>query len=84
MDKFEKNPWVATVLRAHRFSEEIEFSAEEAATQCVHALTKLDLWRRERELTEMRTKGSMSKEDLIAFRDKNLAYKRLQGALPSH
>lgn len=83
MDKFDKNPWVATVLRAHRFSEEVEFSSEEAATQCVHALTKLDLWRRERELTAMRTKGSMSREDLIAFRDKNLAYKRLQGALPS-
>ncbi|MGQ0652422.1 MAG: DNA primase [Betaproteobacteria bacterium] len=83
MDKFEKNPWVASVLRAHRFSEEIEFTAEQAATQCVHALTKLDLWRREKELTAMRTKGAMSKEDLIAFRDKNLAYKRLQGALPS-
>jgi DNA primase len=83
MDNFEKRPWVATVLRAHRFSEEVEFSGEEAATQCVHALTKLDLWRREKELTAMRSKGAMSKEDLIAFRDKNLAYKRLQGALPS-
>jgi DNA primase len=83
MDRFEKQPWLPSVLRAHRFSEEVAFTPEQASAQCTHALRQLDLRRRKKELDELLRKGLNSKEDQIAFRDKNLAYKRLQGALPS-
>ncbi|MDX6585279.1 MAG: hypothetical protein QOI10_4463, partial [Solirubrobacterales bacterium] len=43
----------------------------------------LDLARRKKELDELRGGGLTSKDDQRAFQEKNLAYKRLQGALPS-
>ena len=72
-----------TVLRAHRYGEEIRFTAEEAETEFQEAMVMLDLARRKKELDEMRGRGLTSREDLVAFQEKNLAYKRLQGALPS-
>jgi DNA primase len=83
LDRLQGNPALETVLRAHRYGEEIRFTAEEAETEFQEALVKLDLVRRKKELDELRGRGLTSKEDLRAFQEKNLAYKRLQGALPS-
>ncbi len=83
LDRLQGSPWLEIVLRAHRYAEDIRFSAEEAESEFGEALVKLDLARRKKELDEMRGRGLASKEDLRAFQEKNLAYKRLQGALPS-
>ena len=83
LDRLQGSPWLEIVLRAHRYSEDIRFSAEEAEIEFGEALVKLDLARRKKELDEMRGRGLASKEELRAFQEKNLAYKRLQGALPS-
>jgi len=83
LDRLQGDPSLETVLRAHRYGEEIRFSAEEAETEFQEALVKLDLVRRKRELDELRGRGLTTKEDLRSFQEKNLAYKRLQGALPS-
>ena len=83
LERLEGSQWLEIVLRAHRYGEEIRFSAEEAETEFTEALVKLDLARRKKELDEMRGRGLTSKEDLRVFQEKNLAYKRLQGALPS-
>ncbi len=80
------NSCVETVLKAHRYGEELAFDAEAARSEFQHALTQIELRRRKSELDELRGRlgsGSSSREDLIAFQEKNLAYKRLQGALPS-
>jgi hypothetical protein len=45
------------------------------------ALTQVDLRQRKKELDALRGRLA-SKEDLVAFNEKNLVYKRLQGALP--
>ncbi|MFN2644570.1 MAG: DNA primase [Burkholderiales bacterium] len=83
LDRLQGHAALEVVLRAHKYGEEIRFSAEEAETEFGEALVKLDLARRKKELDEMRRRGLVSKEELRAFQDKNLAYKRLQGALPS-
>jgi len=61
----------------------IGFDADAARSEFQHALTQIDLRQRKKELDDLRGRLS-SKEDLVAFNEKNLAYKRLQGALPSH
>jgi DNA primase len=83
LERLESSQWLEIVLRAHRYGEEIRFSAEEAETEFTEALVKLDLARRKKELDELRGRGLTSKDDLRVFQEKNLAYKRLQGALPS-
>jgi DNA primase len=83
LERLQGSPWLEIVLRAHKYGEDIRFSAEEAETEFGEALVKLDLARRKKELDELRGRGLASKEELRAFQEKNLAYKRLQGALPS-
>ena len=83
LDRLQGDPSLEIVLRAHKYGEEIRFTAEEAESEFQEALVKLDLVRRKKELDELRGRGLTSKEDLRAFQEKNLAYKRLQGALPS-
>jgi DNA primase len=83
LERLQGEPSLEIILRAHRYAEEIRFSAEEAETEFGEALVKLDLARRKKELDDMRGRGLASKEELRAFQEKNLAYKRLQGALPS-
>jgi hypothetical protein len=83
LERLQGSPWLEMVLRAHKYAEDIRFSAEEAETEFGEALVKLDLARRKKELDELRGRGLASKEELRAFQEKNLAYKRLQGALPS-
>ncbi|HET7364021.1 MAG TPA: DNA primase [Burkholderiales bacterium] len=83
LDRLQGSPWLEIVLRAHRYAEDIRFSAEEAESEFGEALVKLDLARRKRELDELRAGGLASREQQIAWQEKNLAYKRLQGALPS-
>jgi DNA primase len=82
-ERLQGQPSLEIILRAHKYGEEIRFNAEEAETEFGEALVKLDLARRKKELDEMRGRGLASKEELRAFQEKNLAYKRLQGALPS-
>ncbi len=83
IDRLGDRPWVPTVLRAHRFGEDVGFNAEEAKAEFAEALRQLDLARRKRELDELRERGLTSKEDQVAFQQKVMVYKRLQGALPS-
>ena len=64
-------------------AEEIRFTAEEAETEFTEALVKLDLARRKKELDRAARRGLARSEEQIAWQEKNLAYKRLQGALPS-
>jgi len=83
LERLQGSPCLEIVLRAHKYAEDIRFSAEEAETEFGEALVKLDLARRKKELDELRGRGLASKDELRAFQEKNLAYKRLQGALPS-
>jgi DNA primase len=83
LDRLQGNPSLEIVLRAHRYGEEIRFTAEEAETEFTEALVKLDLARRKKELDQLRAGGLSSREEQLAWQEKNLAYKRLQGALPS-
>lgn len=83
LDRIQGHPCLEIVLRAHRYGEDIRFDAEEARTEFTEALGKLDLARRKSELDELRGRLK-SKEDLVAFNEKVMEYKRLQGALPSH
>ena len=82
LDRIQGHPCLEIVLRAHKYGEEIRFDAEEARTEFTEALGKLDLARRKSELDELRGRLK-SKEDLVAFNQKVMEYKRLQGALPS-
>jgi len=83
LDRLQGHPSLEIVLRAHRYGEEIRFTAEEAETEFTEALVKIDLARRKKELDQLRAGGLSSREEQIAWQEKNLAYKRLQGALPS-
>ena len=83
LDRLQGNPSLETVLRAHKYGEEIRFTAEEAETEFTEALVKLDLARRKKELDALRAGGLASREELAAWQEKNIEYKRLQGALPS-
>ena len=81
MDALSGNSCLETVLRAQRYGEELAFDADAARSEFQHALTQIDLRHRKMELDDLRKRLS-SREDLVAFNEKNLAYKRLQGALP--
>ena len=59
----------------HDDALEVSFVVEE------DALTQIDLRHRKMELDALRSRLT-SREDLVVFNEKNLAYKRLQGALP--
>jgi DNA primase len=76
------NSCLEMVLKALKYGEDLAFDPEAARSEFQHALTQLDLRKRKKELDDLRGRLS-SKEDLVAFNEKNLAYKRLQGALPS-
>jgi DNA primase len=82
MDALSGNSCLEMVLRAQRYGEELAFDADAARSEFQHALTQIDLRHRKIELDDLRKRLS-SREDLVAFNEKNLAYKRLQGALPS-
>jgi DNA primase len=82
MDALSGNSCLETVLRAQRYGEDLAFDADAARSEFQHALTQIDLRHRKIELDDLRKRLS-SREDLVAFNEKNLAYKRLQGALPS-
>jgi len=82
MDALSGNSCLETVLRAQRYGEELAFDTDAARSEFQHALTQIDLRQRKKELDDLRGR-LVSKEDLVAFNEKNLAYKRLQGALPS-
>jgi DNA primase len=76
------NPCLETVLRAQRYGEELALDAESARSEFQQALTRIDIRSRKQELDELRGRLA-SKEDLVVFNEKNLAYQRLRGALPS-
>jgi len=57
--------------------------ADAARSEFQHALVQIDIRQRKKELDDLRARLS-SKEDLVVFNEKNLAYQRLRGALPSH
>ncbi|MGH8668844.1 MAG: DNA primase [Burkholderiales bacterium] len=71
------------VLKAQKYGEEVGFDSEGARYEIQEALTKLDLKRRKVELDLILKQGMASKEEQVAYRDKLMTYKRLQGALPS-
>jgi DNA primase len=71
------------VLKAQKYGEEVGFDSEGAKYEIQEALTKLDLKRRKVELDSILKRGMPSKEEQLAYRDKLMTYKRLQGALPS-
>ncbi len=81
MDALSGDSCLETVLRAQKYGEDLAFDAEAARSEFQHALTQIDLRHRKMELDDLRKRLS-SREDLVAFNEKNLAYKRLQGALP--
>ena len=60
------------------------FDPEAASNEFTQALSNLELARRRRELDALVRSGLASKEARVAFQEKNLEYKKLQGALPSH
>jgi DNA primase len=82
MDALSGNSCLETVLRAQKYGEDLAFDADAARSEFQHALTQIDLRQRKMELDDLRKRLS-SREDLVAFNEKNLAYKRLQGALPT-
>ena len=75
-----RDHWAAAAIP--QADEDLAFEADAARSEFQHALTQIDLRHRKLELDHLRGRLS-SKEDLVAFQEKNLAYKRLQGALPS-
>ena len=83
LDALHGHPHLDLVLKAQKYGEDVGFDSESARFEIQEALAKLDLKRRKKELDELRGRGLTSKAELLAFHEKNLAYKRLQGALPS-
>ena len=71
------------VLKAQKYGEEVGFDSEGAKCEIQQALTKLDLKRRKVELDSILKQGMASREEQLAYQDKLMTYKRLQGALPS-
>jgi len=82
LDRLQGHPCLEIVLRAHKYGEEIRFDAAEARSEFTEALGKLELARRKHELDELRGRLE-SKENRLAYSQKLMEYKRLQGALPS-
>ena len=83
IEALSENSCLETVLKALKYGEDLAFDVEAARSEFQQALTQLDLRERKKELDDLRGRLS-SEEDLVAYNEKNLAYKRLQGALPSH
>jgi hypothetical protein len=83
MDRLQGSDWVEVILRAQRYGDEVGFGPEEASNEFVQALANLELARRKRELDELIKTGLATREAKETFQNKNLDYKRLQGALPS-
>ena len=83
MEALSGNSCLETVLKAQRYGEDLAFDADAARSEFQHALVQIDIRQRKKELDELRGRLS-SKEDLVVFNEKNLAYQRLRGALPSH
>jgi hypothetical protein len=71
------------VLKAQKYGEEVGFDSEGAKYEIQQALTTLDLKRRKVELDSILKQGMASREEQLAYQDKLMTYKRLQGALPS-
>jgi DNA primase len=82
MDALTGNSCLETVLKAQKYGEDLGFDADAARSEFQHALTQIDIRQRKKELDDLRGRLS-SKEDLVVFNEKNLAYQRLRGALPS-
>ena len=82
MESLSGHSSLETVLKALKYGEDLGFDAESARGEFQHALTRLEVRSRKKELDELRTR-LRSKEDLVLFNEKNLAYQRLRGALPS-
>jgi DNA primase len=82
MEALAGQPCLETVLKALKYGEDLAFDAESARGEFQHALTGLEVRSRKKELDELRGR-LRSKEDLVLFNEKNLAYQRLRGALPS-
>ena len=83
IEGLEGNAAFDLVLSAQRYADEVGFDSDGALSELRSALGKLDLVRRKKELDELVQTGLKSRDAQIAFQEKNLAYKRLQGALPS-
>jgi len=83
LDALEGHPHLDLVLKAQKYGEDVGFDSEGAKYEIQEALAKLELKRRKKGLDELRGRGLNSRDELIAFNEKNLAYKRLQGALPT-
>ena len=82
MESLSGHSCLETVLKALKYGEDLGFDAESARGEFQHALTCLEVRTRKKELDELRGR-LRSKEDLVLFNEKNLAYQRLRGALPS-
>jgi DNA primase len=82
LESLSGHPCLETVLKALKYGEDLAFDAESARDEFQHALTGLEVRARKKELEELRSR-LRSKEDLVLFNEKNLAYQRLRGALPS-
>jgi len=82
MDALSGHACLETVLKALKYAEDLAFDVESARGEFQHALTGLEVRSRKKELDELRSR-LRSKEDLVSFNEKNLAYQRLRGALPS-
>jgi DNA primase len=82
IEALQGNAALDLVLNAQRYGEEVGFDLDAARTEFQHALTQIDLRQRKKELDDLRGRMA-SKEDLVVFNEKNLAYQRLRGALPS-
>jgi DNA primase len=82
MEALAGHPCLENVLKALKYGEDLAFDAESARSEFQHALTGLEVRSRKKELDALRER-LRSKEDLVLFNEKNLAYQRLRGALPS-
>jgi DNA primase len=82
LDALNGHPALETVLKALKYNEDLDFDADAARSEFQHALTQLEIRSRKKELDELRARMK-STEDLVVFNEKNLAYQRLRGALPS-
>ena len=82
MEALAGHACLENVLKALKYGEDLAFDAESARSEFQHALTGLEVRSRKKELDALRER-LRSKEDLVLFNEKNLAYQRLRGALPS-
>jgi DNA primase len=83
LDALAGHPHLELVLRAQKYGEDVGFDSEGAQQEIGDALAKLDLKRRKAELDAILKQGMGSRAEQLAYQEKLIAYKRLQGALPS-